>query len=423
MYYNSYSLPTYKTIMNFEALWKTTLIPVALMFVINLIIIARKLTLSPLKFLRHDLKRSKRKKAIRLPKWKFMTRFKTRVLMQNFPNYLTLLLGVCFVMIMMAMAVGMPSTLKYYQEHVGEMMFVKEQVVLKSTEDADGNEITTAVKGAERFSMYSLLYRAKKMDESIAVYGIEPDSKYMKIPADMAENEVVISDAFSGKYGFKAGDTITLWEEYENKSYDFKVRDVVSYSGAIAVFMHNDSFNEVFDYDEGSFMGYLSQSPIDDIDEKYILTTIGEKDITKMADQLDHSMGSFMLYFQYLCIILSVVLIYLLTKIIIEKNENAISMTKILGYNNREINSLYILPTLFVMIIEEVIGIFVGYLIMLVVWKSYMAKLGGWFEFNMGIKEFVRMFVMIFVAYIIVMLIDTRRIKKVPMDEALKNVE
>ena len=35
-----------------------------------------------------------------------------------------------------------------------------------------------------------------------------------------------------------------------------------------------------------------------------------------------------MQYFQILCILLSAVLIYLLTKIIIEKNENAISMTK-----------------------------------------------------------------------------------------------
>lgn len=38
-----------------------------------------------------------------------------------------------------------------------------------------------------------------------------------------------------------------------------------------------------------------------------------------MADQLDHSMGSYMQYFQVLCILLSAVMIYLLTKLIIEK--------------------------------------------------------------------------------------------------------
>ena len=38
-----------------------------------------------------------------------------------------------------------------------------------------------------------------------------------------------------------------------------------------------------------------------------------------MCDQLDHSMGSYMQYFQVLCILLSMAMIYLLTKLIIEK--------------------------------------------------------------------------------------------------------
>lgn len=70
-----------------------------------------------------------------------------------------------------------------------------------------------------------------------------------------------------------------------------------------------------------------------------------------MCDQLDHSMGSYMSYFQILCILLSAVLIYLLTKIIIEKNETAISMTKILGYENRKIASIYLLSTTIVVIV------------------------------------------------------------------------
>lgn len=41
MYYNSYSLPTYETIWNPDAFVKTTVIPVFLMFVINLLVIIR----------------------------------------------------------------------------------------------------------------------------------------------------------------------------------------------------------------------------------------------------------------------------------------------------------------------------------------------------------------------------------------------
>ena len=106
-----------------------------------------------------------------------------------------------------------------------------------------------------------------------------------------------------------------------------------------------EHFADTFDFADGRFSGFLSDTKIKDIDESNIATIITIRDITKMADQLDHSMGSYMQYFQLLCIRLSAVMIYLLTKLIIEKKETAISMTKILGYDNREIASLYLFST------------------------------------------------------------------------------
>ncbi len=106
------------------------------------------------------------------------------------------------------------------------------------------------------------------------------------------------------------------------------------------MFMPIENYRMTFDLKEEEFGGFLSDSEITDIEEENIATVITKRDITKMCDQLDHSMGAYMQYFQILCTLLSAVLIYLLTKIIIEKNENAISMTKILGYTNKEIAGL-----------------------------------------------------------------------------------
>ena len=57
MYYNSYSLPTYKTYWTPDAFIKTTVVPIVIMFVVNLFVIIRMMRLSPLRFLRHDLKK------------------------------------------------------------------------------------------------------------------------------------------------------------------------------------------------------------------------------------------------------------------------------------------------------------------------------------------------------------------------------
>ena len=425
MYYNSYSLPAYETIWNPDAFFKTTLIPVMLMFVVNLAVIIKMMQHTPLQFLRHDLKKTKRKKAMRLPKWKFFGRFRLRIIFQNIPNYLILFAGIFFIMVMLAMAVGMPDTLEFYKEKAEDMMFAKYQYVLKSCEDEEGNKLASKNHDAEKFIMKSLQKKSDVLDEEISVYGISDDSRYVRI-ADLKllkEGEVYISESFGDKYNLEVGDTISLDEKYENRQYQFEVAGIYDKCQSIAVFMPIQNYRAIFDLDEGEFGGYMSDSEITDIGEENIATVITKRDITKMCDQLDHSMGSYMDYFQFLCILLSAVLIYLLTKIIIEKNENAISMTKILGYENREIANLYLLSTTMILIIADVISVFLGALVMNEAWKEIMFSYSGWFTFVIEPSGYVKMFAFVMIGYLIVMFFDFRRIKKIPMDKALKNVE
>ena len=425
MYYNSYSLPTYHTIWNPDAFFKTTLIPVVLMLVVNLIVIVRMMQHTPLQFLRHDLKKKKNKKAMRLPRWKFLSRFRLRIMFQNVANYLILFVGIFFIMVMLAMAVGMPDTLDYYKNNIDGMIFAKYQYVLKSYEDEDNNLITTDNKEAEKFDMTSLEKKSDALNEEISVYGIEKDSKYVKIKNlnSLKKNEVYISASFADKYGISVGDTVSLDEKYENKTYKFKVVGLYHKSQSLAVFMSIDNYGKVFDLKENEFSGFLSDSEITDIDEDNIATTITIHDITKMADQLDHSMGSYMTYFQILCILLAAVMIYLLTKLIIEKNENAISMTKILGYENKEIASLYLLSTSIVVIISDAVSVILGTLVMNAAWRIMLFSYSGWFAFHMKPLGYAKMFGFVLIGYLIVMIFDFQRIKRIPMDQALKNVE
>ena len=425
MYYNSYSLPTYETVWNPDAFVKTTVVPIILMFVVNLIVIVRMLRHTPLQFLRHDLKKSKRKKAIRLPHWKFMSRFRVRIMFQNISNYLILFVGICFIMVMLAMAVGMPDTLTYYQKHASNLMFTKYQYVLKTYQNADGSIVTTDNKDAENFAMKSLVKRSDALDEEISTYGVVDDSQYIKISdlESLEKNEVYISNSYADKYGIVIGDTIKLEEKYTDDTYNFKVCGIYDKCQSIAVFMPIDQYREVFDLDDDAFSGFFSDAKITDIDSDMIASTITKRDITKMCDQLDLSMGSYMQYFQVLCILLSMAMIYLLTKLIIEKNENAISMTKILGYENHEIASLYLLSTTIVMLIIDVLTVAVGVWGMNFAWKEILMTYSGWFSFHMETISYVKMFAFVLIGYVIVMILDFQRIKKIPMDQALKNVE
>lgn len=74
-------------------------------------------------------------------------------------------------------------------------------------------------------------------------------------------------------------------------------------------------------------------------------TVITEDDLTKLSRQLTVSMGDFMVLFKYFGVTMFLLLMYLLSKQIIEKNAGSISMVKILGYSNGEIGGLYIVAT------------------------------------------------------------------------------
>lgn len=433
LYYNSYSLPSCELVWSETALIKTTVIPLLLMFFINLFVIVRKLRLSPLKFLRHDLTKTKRAKARRIPAWSFMNRFRLRIMFQNMPNYAILIFGVVFIQIMLCFAFGMPDSLTYYSKKAPEMVFADYQYMLMGYKDEDGNIIETAEPSAEKFSSTNLMYPKSKNsmregmgsggDESVTVYGIIDGSQYVDIPADLEEGHVYISTAFASKFDLKTGDTITLNEEYENKSYEFTVDGITDYDGGIAVFMDNDRFNEVFGRKSGEFSGYFSNKEITDIDEQDIAVVITSEDISKVTNQLMHSMGNFINIFKYALIVLAAALIYLLAKIIIERNERSISMVKILGFKNGEIGALYILPTAMIVTVFSVLGFFAGYFAMLWIFKAFLLQMDGYFAFHMEPLSAVLSVVYLLLGYLFVSVIDYIRIKKIPMDEALKNVE
>ena len=98
-------------------------------------------------------------------------------------------------------------------------------------------------------------------------------------------------------------------------------------------------------------------------------------------------------------------------------------MTKILGYTDGEIAKLYLLATTIVVIICAALSVLVGTLVMRSVWTVMLQSMSGWFTFIMGPLDYLKMFAFIFVGYLVVMLFDFRRIRKIPLDEALKRVE
>ena len=437
MYYGSYSLPTYETRWNADAFVLTTVVPVLIMLGINLVLISRKLRLSPLKFLRHDLSTSKRKKAMRLPNLKFFNRFRLRIILQNKSSYFTLFVGIFFANVLLLFGMMMVPLLDHYQQVTVESMLAPYQYILNVPEEPDEDEkytvlgmiqklltpsLETDTESAEKFCMESMKNVVPgKEGESITVYGISDDSAY--VSEEMPEDGVLISDGYSEKYKVKAGDTILLKEAYGKQEYELTVKGIFQYPGALSVFMSMGEFREIFGKSDDYFNGYFTKEEITDLDEDLIATTITEDDLTKISRQLDVSMGNMFQLINVFAIVLFALLIYLLTKLIIEKNATAISMVKILGYEDKEIRSLYLTSTTWVVILSILLSLILSTWTIHGIYGYLMESFSGWLTLYLEPVVYPEMFAMGMGAYILVAILQFRRIRKIPMDIALKNVE
>lgn len=416
-YYGSYSLPTYHTLWNADAFLLTTVVPVIIMLVINIVIIGCRLKLSPLKFLRRDLSGKQKKKAMRLPAFGFFNRFRLRIIIQNMPNYITLFIGILFANVLLLFGIMLGPMLTHYQNEITDKLIAKHQYVLKALVDVDDN-------AAEKYCVKTLAtIEGRLKSEDVLVYGVKDNSIYADInTASLKDNEVYITNGYADKFRIKKGDKITLKEKYDDNEYEFTVKDMYDYPSSFAIFMSDAAFKNVFDKSEDYYSGYFSDNILD-INEKYVATQITLDDLTKVSRQLDRSMGETFNLVKIFAVVLFAVLMFLLTKLIVEKNTTSISMVKILGYSNREISRLYVTSTTIVVAFSVALSIGLSVIIMNYLFRVFMEEMSGWISCYYAPHIFPVMFILNITVYAVISFFMMAKIKKIPMDEALKTVE
>ena len=349
-----------------------------------------------------------------------------------------LFVGIIFANLLLLFGLIFPSVMNYYTDRVSENMIADYRYMLtipveRTNEDNKlestinmlkfANEVQTENKDREKFSAYSLLAADSKFDgEPVTLYGIEKNSKYVDL--NLQPGDVYISSAYRDKFLIGVGDTIVLREEYEDKTYALKVTGVYDYDGRVRVFADIDSLNSWFDLGEGYFCGYFSSSPIEDIDEKYIGTVIDIVALTKISRQLLTSMGGMMDLINGFSVAMFAVVVYILSKVIIDKNANSISMTKVLGYSNKEIAKLYIIPTTVMVLLFILISLPIENYIMYYIFREVLlTQISGYIPYYLDPVIPAQMFCYGLGTYLVVAVAEYRKIKNVPMNEALKNVE
>lgn len=417
IYYKMYSLGTVKTLWNPYAFWITTLIPLVIMVTINFLILAHKMKLGPLKFLRREISGKKKKKAVKLSsKLSFTSRFRIRIILQNMPNYITMIVGIMLAGAIIIFGLMFEPLLNEVSKRIDDTAISRYQYILKTPEEADN-------ENAEKFALttFDTTQKDFKVD-GISVYGIEAQSKYVK--AEIPKDRVLLSNGFMEKYGYKTGDIVSLYDKYADKTYDFEVAGEYPYEAALSIFMNIDEFNTKFGKTPDYYSGYFSDEVLESLDDSNVYMTLDNSDFSGFANQLWESFADFMGPVKWFGVIMFVLMVYLLAKQIIERNAVSISMTKILGFTGGEIGWLYIAATSIVVIIGLLLAVPAVDWMMRLIFKYYLYKrMSGYLPYAISSDCYVKMVIIGAVSYLAVAALQLFKIHRIPKTNALKTLE
>lgn len=418
MYYNSYSLPPCTIKLNSEALMLTTIIPICIMVFVNIIVISLKLKASPLQFLRKDLKRHSNSKPVKLPPFKFVKRFRLRVILQSKANYFMLFIGIFLGSVVLLFGLCMMPMINHYEEDIKNTSISNYQYILKTPE-------AVKEKNAESFTVYSLktYYKAGNRNLEVSFYGVNNKSKYLKnLYLGNKEKGIYMADGLMKKVGIKVGDKVKFSNPYTNNTYYLKVIGSLHYSSGFAVFMNKKQLNMLLKYNESYYNGYFSNKRLN-ISSNNLASVITSKDMIKLGKQMTSSIGSSANMCIIAAILIYISLMYILTKIVIDKNSLYISYMKVFGYEAKEIRSLYLHATTVVVILSLIVGLPLDYLALKYCFLIGLAKVNGYMEMYIPAYLFVAIVTVGITAYLLINSLHIKRINKISMAEALKNRE
>ena len=412
LYYRSYSLGSYKTYFDLSALFTTTLIPLALVILISLIILAINLNVPTKAFLQGKTKTKRKSTVCKLPKkMSIMNKMQFRIITHNKSTYAAMFIGLLFANLLLVFGFSLTPMLNRFSEEILNSQVAPYVYVLKE-------DYAVSNENVEKIKVANVDYEI----DAIEVIGVEKfwdQSEYLT-DINLNRGEVVVSKDLYDKYKLKKGDIITAIETYTGKTFDFKISAFKDQAGAFYVYMDMDTFNEYFK-DSQTLPGYLSSEELTEIPEDKIYTIITIKELQVGADQMSMSMGDVFSMFYALAIIMCIMIIYLLARIVIEKNNQSIAMMKILGFSQFEINRAYNLSTGIVVLISEIISIPIDAILLKVVWEAFMkVRMKGWITFYLAPWIYFAMFGIGIGSFLIVFLIEHFKTKKIPLSLALK---
>lgn len=346
----------------------------------------------------------------------FRFKYAVRSVLGNPARSFVVLLGVflgCFIMLFsFSMFDSMIATQEKSIESIGDYKY---QYILNSMSKDNPY-------GGEELLVSSM---EKKDGSRITVMGTDKDNPYLNFNDEDGE-KVNISDGYyitslmSMIYDWQAGDKIMLYNPLSLEEKEIKIKGVIKNDMQKAIITSIDKAADISGLEKGTHNALISDAKLD-IPSENVAQETRKTDLGDQIDTIMNQMG-FMIYLLVgLGIIICIAAIYVSVNMMVTENKNNISMLKVLGYRNRQIDKIVLNVNHIFLPIGILLSIPAAYGVANCFFKLFADIDGILVTTSISLKSYLLSFALTIASYVISVWFVRRKVKKVDMIECLKD--
>jgi putative ABC transport system permease protein len=392
--------------------------PLMILLGLGYFVIYRLLSIHPIQLMNPSIQKPKKSikiMGLSLKKIGLMTRLKHAYMMRNPVRLMVFTMGVftsVFLILLSLSFVGIFDYIQdeYYDSHEVNYIGYCDSMTLCQDETVDFDRVIE-------------IPFVQLEDKSVTLVGLDSNNQFhplfqksREITHLLDQSGIIITRAIAMEKRYQVGDVVTI--SYGHLSLDLVILGIQEEFGSSKIYVNRQAIS--LGLTEGLSADYYNAVYTKDIPTASYVQVIDIQDLLMQTKALSQ-MGNVMSYVLIVVsMIIGIVVMILITVLSIESNYYDISLFKVIGYNEKEIEKVFIKGYLFYAIIIFILSIPMTYLSFEII-KWYLATLYGMiFPMTLTILKTLIGFILTLSLFYLSVPIAKKKLNILTLNDALK---
>ncbi|MDO5126811.1 MAG: FtsX-like permease family protein [Eubacteriales bacterium] len=363
-----------------------------------------------------DADRKKMRKVLAEKKISFRIKFAVRSLLGNPARTFVVFLGIFMGSYIALLGFGFIDAMAHSMDNVsGEMGTFEYEYVLNTLVDESQYDAEPA-----------LIAQMEDADgKFITLMGVDWSNPYInKTCTDGHEitegNGIYLSSVAAMLFDAKAGDTISIFDPISLNEYNLKIDGIVQNDMQRLIYVNRSYAASLIGIDEKMCNMLMSDQPVT-IDASYVAQEVKKADFENQVQTMINQMDIMLYFVIVLGVIICVASVYVAVNMLVTEMRGNISMLKVLGYKDKQINKIVLRVNHIILPIGILISIPLVYLSCGGFFKILADYVGMMIKPYISFKSVIYAAVLTGISYFGSVFLVKRKVSKVNMVESLKD--